>query len=190
MTVDREVEALFDAGAALLLQRPGAELLRAAAALFGRGNPPDEMDLAVADWRDLFFVPSSGRYLPPYESAFREKRLGGAIPADALAAYQAAGFEPASLHMDTLWLPSPRPDHLGVELAFVSALLRCARSQPWGAAGLLQSAACFHARRVAPWAGEYGRALAAAAQSATYRDLGRLLEELAAWGTAASWHHP
>lgn len=174
-------EVLFDAGAALLLKRPQGELVGQAAAAFGFAGGPGELELAREDWNELFFVPSSGRYLPPLESAFREKRLGGPHAADALAAYRAAGFDPARLDVDQLWRPSPPPDHLGVELAFVSALLRSAAHRPGAAEGLLASARRFHAAHVAPWAEDYGMELERKARSETFRTLGRLLGELAAW---------
>jgi TorA maturation chaperone TorD len=166
---------LFDAAAALLLKRPTPEMTRLAAALLEYAPPTNDLDAARADWNELFFVPSSGRYLPPLESAFREKRLGGALAADSLAAYDAAGFTPAALDMDALWRAAWRPDHLGVEAAFVCALLRGGNEE------LAASAALFHSRHLAPWAGDYGRALSGAAHSALYRHLGRLLEDLAVW---------
>jgi TorA maturation chaperone TorD len=166
---------LFDAAAALLLKRPTAGRAKSAAALLGYEPPEAELELALRDWNDLFFVPSSGRYLPPFESAFREKRLGGVLAADALAAYQTSGFDPALLDMDPLWRTGWQPDHLGVELAFVCALLRGENEK------LTTSAVLFHSRHVAPWAGDYGRLVSGTAQSGLYRNLGRLLEDLAAW---------
>jgi TorA maturation chaperone TorD len=175
---------LFDAGAALLLKRPDEELVALAAQAFGFEPGPHELEAARRDWNDLFFVPSSGRYMPPFESAFREKRLGGPLALDAQAAYRAAGFDPARLSMDPLWRPAPQPDHLGVELAFVSALLRQASRRPEAARTMADSAALFHAAHVAPWAGDYGRELAQGARSDLARALARLLEELAAWAHA------
>ncbi|WP_243359715.1 molecular chaperone TorD family protein [Fundidesulfovibrio terrae] len=174
-------EALFDAGAALLLKLPQEELIGQAAAALEFAAGPGELALAREDWNELFFVPSSGRYLPPLESAFREKRLGGPHAADALAAYRAAGFDPARLDVDQLWRPAPPPDHLGVELAFVSALIGSASRRPETAEGLLASAALFHAAHVAPWAGDYGMELERKARSETFRALGRLFGNLAAW---------
>jgi len=166
---------LFDTASALLLKRPTAELVRLAADLMGYVPPEAELELALRDWSDLFFAPSSGRYMPPFESAFREKRLGGALAADALAAYASSGFDPAALAMDPLWRALWRADHLGVESAFVCALLRGENEE------LTASAGMFHARHLAPWAGDYGRILSGAAHSGLYRHLGRLLESLAAW---------
>ena len=171
----------FDTAAALLLKRPATGLVRAAAAVVGYEQPENELDLALRDWSELFFVPSRARYMPPFESAFREKRLGGALAADALAAYQASGFDPAALDMDPLWRAAWRPDHLGVESAFVCALLRGAADRPEDGPALAASAGLFHSRHIAPWAGDYGRLLSGAAQSALYRHLGRLLEDVAAW---------
>lgn len=174
-------QALFDAAATLLLQRPTAELAAAAAVLFDFEPSEEEAGLARQDWSDLFFVPSSGRYLPPMESAFRQKRLGGPLAADAERAYRTAGFDPAALDLDPLWRSALHPDHLGVQLAFVSALLRGTARRPADAPGLAASAEFFHAAHLAPWAGDFGQALTGSARCRTYRHLGRLLEELAAW---------
>ncbi|WP_243438545.1 molecular chaperone TorD family protein [Fundidesulfovibrio soli] len=175
---------LFDAGAALLLKRPSHGLLEAASlALPCLAEPmlePDALPLALEDWSDLFFSPRSGRYLPPLESVFREGRLGGEAAWSARQAYEAAGFEPARLDMDPLWRAIPHPDHLGFELAFVSALLRCADDDAAGAAALHATARAFHAERIAPWAGAYGLRLGEAGRSPLYRALAALLQRLAA----------
>ncbi|WP_243311241.1 molecular chaperone TorD family protein [Fundidesulfovibrio agrisoli] len=187
---------LFDAGAALLLNRPDPALLEAAAvvlpelpaqqgATLAVGEVAAEavaeaVALSVEDWSDLFFSPRSGRYLPPLESVFREGRLSGEAAWNARQAYEAAGFEPAQLDMDPLWRAIPHPDHLGFELAFVSALLRCADEDAAGAAALHATARAFHAERIAPWAGAYGLKLAEAARSPLYKAAGALLQELAA----------
>ncbi|MFP5239272.1 MAG: molecular chaperone TorD family protein [Acidobacteriota bacterium] len=175
---------LFDAGAALLLRRPDQALLEAAAAILPCHAAPmleaDALPLALEDWSDLFFSPRSGRYLPPLESVFREGRLGGEAAQEAARAYAGAGFEPARLDMDPLWRAIPHADHLGFELAFVSALLRCAAEDSAGGAALLATARTFHAARVAPWVGAYGHKLADAARSPLYRAAGALLAKLAA----------
>lgn len=182
---------LLDAAAALLLREPAPELAGQAPALFEALGAPapdpvpgaeagDEPRLAREDWNDLFFVPASGRFLPPLESARREGRLGGAPAAGARRAYQDAGFDPAALVVSPLWRALLPPDHLGVELAFLAALERCARRDAAQAQALRETARRFHAERVAPWAGQYGRELERNARSALYRGLGRLLDALEA----------
>jgi putative dimethyl sulfoxide reductase chaperone len=174
-------EAIFDAAAALLLKRPDLELVSQSTVFFGFKPSEGETEQALQDWNDLFFVPSSGRYMLPLESVFREGRVGGHLAADANTAYQAAGFEPGALDMDPLWRSALHPDHLGVELAFVSALLRGAARSPETEAGLMASAKVFHRAHVASWAAGYGRQMSQRAQSSLYRHLGHLLEELAGW---------
>lgn len=173
--------ALFDVAAALLLKRPGPEIVAQAAPFFGFELSDEVVELALKDWNELFFVPSSGRYMPPLESVFREERLGGPLTAGARAAYQASGFDPRELDMDPLWKSSLHPDHLGVELAFVSALHRGAARRPEAASGLIASAGLFHRAHVASWAADYGRQLSKWAHSSMYRHLGHLLEELSGW---------
>jgi len=174
-------EAIFNAAATLLLKRPKQVIVSQAASFFGFKPSEDDTEQAFQDWNELFFVPSSGRYMPPLESVFREGRTGGCLAADANAVYQAAGFEPSELDVDPLWRSALHPDHLGVELAFVSVLLRGAARRTETAYGLAASAEIFHRAHVIPWAADYGRQLSHRAQSSLYRHLGPLLCELAGW---------
>ena len=175
-----QAAVLFDVAASLLLRRPSPERLQAAADFFGFVFGPEEPELALTDWNEIFFVPASGRYQPPFESAFREKRLAGKAAVLALACYEQAGFDPLALELDPLWRARPAPDNLGLELAFVSALLRQSAARP-ESPGLAAAARHFHTARLAPWAGEYGKKLTRSALSLTFRELGNLLLELAQW---------
>ena len=74
------------------------------------------------EYDELFLIPIKGQHIPLYESAFREKTetgfggLWGPATAEAKEVYKRAGFE-AQLQ-DQIFAP----DHLGLELAFMSTL--------------------------------------------------------------------
>ena len=74
------------------------------------------------EFHSLFLIPIRGRYVPPYESCFRERigdrygNLWGKVTEDVQKFYREAGFN--------ITLPSNiyAPDHIGLELAFLSKL--------------------------------------------------------------------
>lgn len=167
---------LLDAAAALMLRRPTAELLAQARALFADPGLAHDQQDAQRDFSDLFFSPASGRCRPPYEGAFREGRMGGQAHVAAAEAYRKAGFDPWSLAADPLWRARLAPDHLGVELAFASALWKNHRLAP--DRGFDRLAEAFHAERLAPWVSDYARALGQAARSRLYRLTAELLRTL------------
>jgi TorA maturation chaperone TorD len=89
---------------------------------------PDKTEALRDDYYDLFLVPSSGRYLPPFESVFREKTLWGKSASAATLAYSEQNFQPEELHMELMWQFRPVPDHIGFETAFVAELLERAKN--------------------------------------------------------------
>jgi putative dimethyl sulfoxide reductase chaperone len=92
------------------------------------GAPPDDAGAVHQEFMDLFKVPL-GRYIPPYESVHRDARLVDGKPTrgllmgpstvDVRRLYQDAG---AALQLAEL------PDHIGVELAFLSFLCQQERA--------------------------------------------------------------
>lgn len=73
------------------------------------------------EYDNLFLIPVRGPHVPPYESAFSEKQsdfgdLWGIATDQVKQIYEAAGFEVE------LSGPIFAPDHIGLELAFMSAL--------------------------------------------------------------------
>jgi len=79
---------------------------------------------------DLFFVPSSGSFVPPFESAIQNYGenpgkfgdLMGYHTVQVAASYEEIGFNP---HLLDIFPPLKQinfPDHLGFELAFMSSL--------------------------------------------------------------------
>lgn len=171
----------LDALAALYLRAPTGSTLRAASV-----DPclsvvtDDRLEDVVADYHALFFVPVSGRYVSPFESAQRGLPLGGALPLRIADLYAASGFDLRGLLFDERWGGVPRPDHVGCELAFVAALQRgAARRVGRRRAALLGTAATFWEQFPAGWIGDFGQAVAAAARTGIYRRAGRLTAELA-----------
>jgi putative dimethyl sulfoxide reductase chaperone len=162
MTMDDDSLCLYDTAAALFL------------------HEPDAAELEVRqEYFDLFFVPVSGRYLAPFEAAQRERRLWGLCTYQTAELYQQVGFDPRALSISPLWGEQLPPDHAGVELAFVSALLKQAdvsgREEQIGIARTLES---FWKQHLSRWLPDYGRKLARTARTEHYRLLGSLVEYL------------
>lgn len=91
----------------------------------------EEVDDLIQEYYDLFFVPSSGQYVPPFESALRnyqpkkKKPYGKLFSNDAVhvqSCYDAVGFEPWKLKIFKPLKDVKFPDHIGFELAFMSVL--------------------------------------------------------------------
>ena len=174
---------IYDVLASLYLNQPYAELVAAFDAVAGTLAQsagltdvalPIAEDVAAlqADYNALFFVPVSGRYLPPYESAQRARRLWGPITHQVANFYASVGFDLARLRMDEHWQRLDAPDHAGIELACLSALLRAyAETSSPDLAGAIDFFAREHIRR---WLPPYGDAVAQNAETPLYRLLGRL----------------
>lgn len=124
-----------------------------------------------ADYDALFFVPVSGRYLPPYESAQRAQRLWGPITHQVADFYASVGFDPAELRMDDLWRDLNAPDHIGIELACLSALLQTSASETGPA--LETALEYFLQRHLMRWLPAYSDELARNAQTSLYQLLGK-----------------
>ncbi|QED46027.1 TorD/DmsD family molecular chaperone [Cytobacillus dafuensis] len=91
----------------------------------------EEVDDLIQEYYDLFFVPSSGQYVPPFESALRnyqpkkKKPYGKLFSNDAIhvqSCYDAVGFKPWKLKIFKPLEDVKFPDHIGFELAFMSVL--------------------------------------------------------------------
>lgn len=95
-------------------------------------NDPDLTGL-VQEYYDLFFVPVSGRFVPPFESAIRdawryeEKKtrfgsLWGKATTEVASFYERIEFHPESLAAFEPLRHLNLPDHIGFELSFMSYL--------------------------------------------------------------------
>jgi len=132
------------------------------------------------EYYDLFAVPVSGRYLPPFESAQRENRLWGPLTHEVQALYQGAGFRPDELAISPCWNEMTLPDHIGFELAFVSGLLRSlADVETEMEEETLQATTTqFVAQHVARWMPDFGRKVRRSAQTPFYQAVGLMTEHL------------
>lgn len=91
----------------------------------------NDYDAIEQKYYDCFFVPTSGCYVPPYESALLNYdpatskhfgRLNGNAAQHIALCWKATGFEPDKLIMFEPLRQSYMPDHIGLELAFMSFL--------------------------------------------------------------------
>ncbi|AHF07731.1 TorD/DmsD family molecular chaperone [Desulfitobacterium metallireducens] len=98
-------------------------------------NEDSELMNLTQEYYDLFFVPVSGRFIPPFESTIRgAKREKGkrikygahwGMQAHQLAAlYEKVGFDPGTLEIFEPLKETKIPDHLGLELLFIAYLCR------------------------------------------------------------------
>jgi TorA maturation chaperone TorD len=88
--------------------------------------------------------------------------------------YAAAGFYPQELEIDPHWRAG-MPDHIGFEMAFVSALFHnLARAQEPDATPLLMMRDAFGREHISRWVPDYGRQLTQHAQTPLYQALGWL----------------
>jgi len=100
-----------------------------------RDSVPEDLAKAVKKVRqefyDCFFVPMSGHYVPPFESALQNFILGAKKPFGPLNSpegnhvakcYAAAGFYPWGLNIFGPLREIRFPDHIGFELAFMAML--------------------------------------------------------------------
>ena len=109
---------------------------------FGAVIPEDNHEFAERlrqEYYDCFFVPMSGQYVPPYESALLNYRTGERKPFGTLnsmeashvaACYVAVDFHPQALNVFTPLKEIHLPDHVGFELAFM-AMLCVAEQMAW-----------------------------------------------------------
>ncbi len=138
-------------------------------------------DEILQEYFDLFFVPVSGSYLPPFEAAHREKYLAPELPVLIGRLYSEAGFKPERLAIPSYMRSLTRPDHIGFEMAFLASVLNS--SLVFGADGdqqranmLRETAIVFHSTYLGRWASAFGKRLEETAGSHLYRGLGDLTQ--------------
>jgi len=113
-----------------------AELLREAGETpsFGDLIPEDVLkavEKVRQEFYDCFFVPMSGHYVPPFESALRNYKTGVQKPFGSLNSlegnhvtecYAKVGFHPWGLNVFGPLKEIRLPDHIGFELSFMAIL--------------------------------------------------------------------
>ncbi len=132
------------------------------------------------EYYDLFTVPVSGRYLPPFESAQRESRLWGPLTHEVQAFYEETGFRTELLSISPCWNEMTILDHVGFELAFVGGLLRSATTAMDEEAkrALLATTMQFVERHLIRWLPDFGQKVQAHAETSFYQAVGLLTERL------------
>ncbi len=135
----------------------------------------------LQEYFDLFFVPVSDSYLPPFEAAYREKQLTAKLPVLIDQLYTEAGFAPQKLRIPAYMRSISRPDHIGLEMAFLACILTSSLSlETDGAleqAKILQETALsFHSMYLGKWASLFGKKLLETADSHLYKGLASLTQ--------------
>lgn len=183
---------LFDFGARLYLHEPCARLLeecRAVGSALQAHLPDQDFPVllgkagqeVVASLRqeffDLFFVPVSKSYCPPYAALQKKGGQGLGVAADNWPLFQETGFQPTLLRGLPPYLRGlNRADYIGFELAFMATLLENAGQENDRAktTALLNTAALFHEKHLSIWAADFSQLLGHKAASAYFRACAQL----------------
>ena len=136
----------------------------------------ETLEALTQDYNELFFVPVSGRYLAPFESAQRSRRLWGSLTHQVAEFYESIGFDDAALSVGEHWEHLDMPDHAGIELACLSALLQTQAAQSDAAA--VQAIHFFMRQHVGRWLSNFGRKVAQNAETDFYQALGHFTTAL------------
>lgn len=91
---------------------------------------PGDIEALDQEFYDCFFVPTSGHYVPPYESALlfyteghkKFGRLNGPSTSHIAHCWRETGFSIDSVSMFEPLRQSFMPDHIGLQLAFMTFL--------------------------------------------------------------------
>ena len=147
------------AAAALTLCSPTAETVKILGAAAGRKLNAEE---AQQNFYDVFCIPQSGRYVPPYAHVLRQAQQQGEYwhfppprhdGGDEMASwYRIVGFDPRDLDVNPLFQGPLRPlDHIGFILAYLARLAAARETDP----AAQEVAAGFVAKMLGPWADLY-----------------------------------
>jgi TorA maturation chaperone TorD len=184
----------FKLAADLLLQEPNEELLEGCGAVgselmtllpdvdFPRylaqvaGEPLSQIK---QEYFDLFFVPMSGCYLPPFAENWRTGLQQSDIQRNLKEIYLQAGFDCEALPLPSYLQLLDRPDHLGVQLAFMAGLFEsCQQQDATDRSFLSDTVLLFYRHHLEQWVPAYSVLLKERASTALYRGLGALLDYL------------
>ena len=137
---------------------------------------PEQTDDLRQEFFDLFLVPMSGIYTPPFENAHRYGSMANGLSDLIGALFHSTNFYPEMLDLPFYLRQLGRNDHLGLELTFQANLLYSADkcSNPSEAEQLYETASRFYQDHLGQWAGSYGRELMENARSAYFKALGAL----------------
>ncbi|NIN51941.1 MAG: hypothetical protein GTN80_06455 [Nitrososphaeria archaeon] len=141
-----------------------------------RGNE-DDYETLIQEYYNLFKIPG-GKYVPPYESVYTDKK--GLIMGPSTVAtkkfYARAGVEVSNEYKDL-------PDHIGLEQRFVSHLcdkeLKCwIKGDAKGAMTLLALQREFLNDHLMKWISEFRKKVEESTKNDFYKGITRLTEDL------------
>ncbi|WP_067617683.1 TorD/DmsD family molecular chaperone [Dissulfuribacter thermophilus] len=139
----------------------------------------DSSEDITQEFYDLFFVPISGKYLPPFELAQRQIPMRTDLCASVKNFYISAGFNPELLDIPSYIKMINRPDYIGFEMAFLGLILRSSAELDLNgdeeqASALLQTACSFYSQHLGMWVSNFGKQLTERAECYMYKALGHL----------------
>lgn len=137
----------------------------------------ETLEALTQDYNELFFVPVSGRYLAPFESAQRARRLWGPLTHQVAEFYESIGFDDAALSVGEHWEYLDMPDHAGIELACLSALLQAHQAAQSDVA-VGQAIHFFIHQHLSRWLPDFGQKVAQNAETDFYQALGHFTTAL------------
>lgn len=143
-----------------------------------------ELEVLQQEFNDLFAVPL-GRYVTPYEAVYRDERMVGEervrgllMGPSTLAVLQAYRENQFAINPECPELP----DHIGVELSFMSLLCERER-QGWEAEDmpavnlLLRHEFCFLEDHLLRWVPEFSQRISTNARTLFFQGIGQITEE-------------
>lgn len=144
------------------------------------------------EYYDLFFVPVSGRFVPPYESAItaafrregKKTKFGsfcGSETVEVSNLYERAEFHPEKLIVFEPLSQINLPDHLGFELSFMAYLCRLEGEQEnlgLSTSGIRHLQASFLTRHLNRWLSLFIEDLNRVEQSGYYHYFARIAQAL------------
>ncbi|SDF42189.1 TorD/DmsD family molecular chaperone [Sporolituus thermophilus] len=154
MIFTEEITKIIDSPISKRLAELAAERSAAAA------SSASALQALQQEYYDHFFVPCSGKYVPPFESAIKYNTLWSEDAVHCAACYETLGFEPRSLEIFPPLKEVAVPDHIGFQLAFMAFLTKgesVAEAESEGWQGLQSQ---FLREHLLSWLPDYAAALA------------------------------
>lgn len=136
----------------------------------------DKSEAYRQEFFDLFLVPVSGVYHPPFKGLSSDGSTATGLCSTLDNLYQEAGFNRETLRQASYFRKIGRSDHLGVELAFYANLLYSStKVDTVSEAELLdETASRFFQHYLGQWAGSYGSILKENATGSYFKSLGAI----------------
>jgi|GEM_PF-4035504 len=141
----------------------------------------DEVAMAEQEYYDLFFVPFSGRYCPPFSSVYLNGRLDGGHDRKVRNCYEESGFSFHELGVPQYVAMLSRADFAGYELAFLAALAGGCAHDPEEDRfeSIVATFTEFGGKHFGSWGEAFGRRVAERADTPCFQGAGELVGYLA-----------